>query len=50
VNWQANALEWVITKIVQDTIDKIRADWASMKLDWVGAEWQQSEGIIMNLI
>ncbi len=50
MNRQANALEWVITKIVQDTIDKIRADWASMKLDWVGAEWQQSEGIIMNLI
>jgi hypothetical protein len=43
-------LERVITKIDQDVIDKIRADWASMETDQASAEWQQLEGIIMNLI
>jgi hypothetical protein len=30
----------VITKIGQDAIDKIHADWASMETNWVGAKWQ----------
>jgi len=50
MNRQANALEWVITKIGQNVIDKIYVDWASMETNQAGAKWQQSEGIIMNLI
>jgi len=41
VNQQANALEQVIIKIGQDVINKIRANWASMKMDWASAKWQQ---------
>jgi len=40
VNQQENALEWVITKIGQNAIDKIHADWVSMEMDRVGAKWQ----------
>jgi hypothetical protein len=43
-------LEQVITKIGQDAIDKIRANWVSMETDSAGAKWQQLEGIIMNMI
>jgi hypothetical protein len=43
-------LEQVITKIGQDAIDKIRANWASMEMDRASVEWQQSKGIIMNMI
>jgi hypothetical protein len=50
MNRQANALEWVITKIGQNVIDKIYVDWVSMETNQAGAKWQQSEGIIMNLI
>ncbi len=39
VNWQANTLERVITKISQDVIEKIRADWVFMEMDWASAEW-----------
>jgi hypothetical protein len=42
-------LEQVITKIGQDAIDKICADWVYMETDWASVERQQSEGIIMNL-
>jgi hypothetical protein len=49
-NQQAVALEPVIIRIGQDAIDKIRADWVFMETDWASAEWQQSEGIIMNMI
>jgi hypothetical protein len=37
-NWQANALEWVITEIGKDAIDKIHAHWVSMEIDQVSAE------------
>jgi hypothetical protein len=40
VNWKANALEWVITKIGQDAIDKIYADWVSMEMNWASGKWQ----------
>ncbi|CAM6067825.1 unnamed protein product [Sphagnum tenellum] len=49
-NRQANALEWVITKIGQDAIDKICVDRMSMETNRASAEWQQLERIILNLI
>jgi hypothetical protein len=38
-NRQANTLEQVITKISQDAINKIRANWASMETDQANAKW-----------
>jgi hypothetical protein len=49
-NRQANALERIITKISQNVINKICADWASMETNQASVKWQQSESIIMNLI
>jgi hypothetical protein len=34
----------------QEAINQIQADWISMATHWVGSEWQQSEGIIINLL
>jgi hypothetical protein len=34
----------------QKAIDQIRADWISMATHWAGSKWQQSEGIVINLL
>ena len=44
------ALRRAIEKLGADKIATIRQDWSAIETALAGSEWQQSEGMIMNLI
>ncbi len=43
-------LQQVISKMGQEAINQIWADWISMATHWAGFKWQQLEGIVINLL
>ncbi|EGZ13897.1 hypothetical protein PHYSODRAFT_513752, partial [Phytophthora sojae] len=39
-----------IAKLGEDVVKKIRSDWDSWDTSYGGKEWQQSEGVVLNLL
>ena len=49
-NRKDNALKRVTEKLGEQTLAKMREDWAMMETGAAGREWETSDGIVINLI
>jgi hypothetical protein len=49
-DWKTNALERVVKKMGEESLNALKETWNAMKTGYGEAEWEQGKGVILGLM